>query len=357
MSDHGKLLMCLETPSGRFIGFDGLYTSIFKSAYQHLLRPEPTDHLYPLSCFLRDIAGLGVKFAFDIPVGDVKPLDLLVLFDCPSRKRLKDINRLSFGTSLILDIENPLISPGNQLHFHDCQAISPYRKNPFRKTDTSYAYKQIPTVASTEEAPDVVNTSIICSNLLGGSSFLYAFRRHVINVLSRFGPEKFLFYGKGWQSSLKKTLLPQLKSYWRRPGAMVDTFNYAMRSYPRVSLDCYQGAPPSKDVLLSASTSICIENTVIVPGYTTEKPLEPLIYGCLPIYVGTSDDSYLTRYLPVHNADVLSLVSTYKAMESMTQAEIRKSAIQIKQSINDSLLTGEIRTTLSAAYESIYALL
>lgn len=356
MSSPDTLVLQIETPSGKLIGFDGRFRLNLKLAFQKSPCPDPAEHLYPLCCFFRDIANLGVTFTFDVPIDDAKPLDLLVLFDCPARKRLPVLAKLSYARLLILDIENPLISPGNMAHFDDSCAISPYRLNAYKKVDTAYAYKQIPRVPSPREVNDIVNTSIICSNLLGDSSYLYAFRRHIINTFSALGPERFKFYGKGWQASLKRSLPQEVRKLYRNPGSLIKTLGYALISYPSVNLKCYLGSPPSKDVLLSISTSLCIENTVNVPGYTTEKALEPLIYGCLPIYVGPQSDSYLSGYLPVHRPDASRLLSEFRAVESLTSEEIADSAEKLRLSLNDGLHRGDIKTTFSAAYELIYSL-
>jgi hypothetical protein len=102
---------------------------------------------------------------------------------------------------------------------------------------------------------------------------LYEERVRATKYFQKAIPEQFDMYGQGWRQD---TFLP-----WFSPH----------RLFP-----CYKGPVISKhETMRHYRFSLCYENTGNVRGYVSEKVLDSLRCGCVPIYLGAPD---IEEYVP-----------------------------------------------------------
>ena len=263
--------------------------------------------------------------------------------------------------SYVCQIASLIISP-----YVDTKC-GPIGGNLFR-TLTSFVYKQIPTICG--KAHDSVNqryephtihspsrvadcvegrhyiASIVCSNLTKPLPAQYAFRRHLINCCSQALGDKFIFYGRGWNpasanSSNLSSLKKQLKAIAKKT-----------LTKPKVLLDRYMGELPDKSPLLNCSTTYSVENFLEPPGFVTEKLFEPLIYGCLPIYVGNQQHNPFSEIVESCPPDAMNLVSkairiSSDRLSTFGQAETMRAAFnQLFKTRNDLTSLSYLRETL-----------
>jgi hypothetical protein len=357
-----KLTCRLVSPSGRLILFDGLYSTTIYSAFlsAKTFSVNINDHLYHLQHFFLDLLANGyhedTSHSFQVP-------DLNVFFDFPASYPKRRLNLLTHENTIICEIENPLYTLISRPFYSHFKIISPYLHSPWLKSHTSYVYAAIPTsqrnnLPAKFKTPSL--TSIVCSNLAGPRPFLYDFRRHVINAFSLFGDDQFSFFGKGWinhrflpepplKSFIGNTVLSTYRNYKR-------SISQYLLGYPKCDMSCFKGVLDSKEILHSFLSTLAIENTVNVPGYSTEKALEPLIYGCYPVYIGTNVENYLSSYLDILPVDVLSLLASVSSLQQKPSYVIRLHAEEIKTSINNDILSGKVKTTLGLLRDCLLSL-
>ena len=219
---------------------------------------------------------------------------------------------------------------------------------------TSFAYRDLPDCTdlggfqsnnnpSPYQDNGTYSASIFCSNLAAPPGSLYGFRRHLINASVAVYGSKFLHCGRGW-------LYPKTPKGIAR---QVKHFIIARKNHmPAVSLDSCHGSPPSKALLRQCKTTYAVENFLEPRCYTTEKPLEALSYGCVPVYVGARDQNWLSKYMAIYSPssfEVLSCVSSTAHNDITTTQHLASS---LRSSINDFLLTSE-RTSLAILYSHI----
>ena len=82
-----------------------------------------------------------------------------------------------------------------------------------------------------------------------------------------------------------------------------------------------------KDKLLTVSKYkfvLCFEN-VSWPGYVTEKIIDCLVAGTIPIYLGANDiDQFVPRGVFIDQREFSSNEQLYKYIESMSEADAMK---------------------------------
>lgn len=111
---------------------------------------------------------------------------------------------------------------------------------------------------------------------------LYTERIQVIRWYEKNAPEYFELYGLGWDK------FPPAYSAWDKLARGLSILNSRLsRSAPFPS---YRGEVPDKaSVLRQARFSFCFENSRDIPNYITEKMLDSLVAGCVPIYWGANN--------------------------------------------------------------------
>jgi hypothetical protein len=121
--------------------------------------------------------------------------------------------------------------------------------------------------------------------LIAGNKFsshpleLYSARREAIRWFERHHPEKFDFYGIGWDLLVLRGPRP------------VRAFNVLLPPTVRRALApqflCYRGPVDRKvEVLRQYRFTICFENAREIDGYISEKIFDCLVAGTIPVYWG-----------------------------------------------------------------------
>jgi len=108
---------------------------------------------------------------------------------------------------------------------------------------------------------------------------LYSQRSEAIKWFGRHHPDKFDFYGTGWD---------RYTSSNRYLRFLLMRIN--MPSIFKPNFCCYRGVVSSKkETLEKYKFAICYENAKDLPGYITEKIFDCFFAGCVPIYWGASN--------------------------------------------------------------------
>lgn len=83
----------------------------------------------------------------------------------------------------------------------------------------------------------------------------------------------------------------------------------------------YRGEIPpggKHDVLRRHTFSLCYENARGIPGYVTEKILDCMLAGCIPVYLGAPNvEKYVPRECFIDRRDFLSMESLHRFMVEM----------------------------------------
>jgi len=318
---------------------------------------DVSHHLYHLALLLRDVLNLGYK-AVDFGLTTNEPV--FILFDCPSRRILKFLlTRFTPKKIILILAEHPAYQPNHLFDIiRDCSClIHSYELGKENlpsistQTITSFAYQSIPRIESNawRNTKRNYDASIFCSNLVFKPPSLYAFRRHLINAATVTMDSRFAFFGRGWSSSIPHSnqhFHKSMHSIWSKK------IKPSLYRYPTINLSRYCGAPATKHSLLAARTAFAIENFLEPSGYTTEKALECLTYGCLPVYVGSTNSNWLSEFLPVRSPDTLQLLSDSISASNSDPFHLLEKVEKIRISINE-FLGHQALTSFSRLYEII----
>ena len=337
--------------------FDGLYPQTIRYAFDKAKFSSiiVTHHLFHLAQFFADLLNSGFHECATSTFEN--HFDLVVLFDWPSPRRLKKLNRAQWLKTIVCEVENPIYSSQQNCYDSSVKVISSFRNDAWAISQTAYIYSFIPShiKRSSDTDHQIKTSSILCSNLAGPKGTLYGFRRHVINVFSELGREDFHFFGRGWiQPSIQTASLSISSLRLSMVKLFISSqalFRRWIQNYPRCDLSCYRGEALSKEVLHSCRTTLAIENTIQLPGYVTEKAIEPLIYGCLPLYVGTKTNNFLASYIDILPPDVLALLAANSSYLQKPSFVLKDQAESIRCSINSDLASGRILTSLGVTSE------
>lgn len=343
--------------------FYGLYPSSVANAFSLAsnVGEAKTHHLYHLAKFFSDLQRLGYVVD-DFGSEPSCSRSIAVFLDVPRDRTLAFQIISSTDTAILVLSEHPFYQPSFWKDFASCVGIVihsydlPATLNCSRSFNslTSFAYRDLPDCTGSMDSSAfnegssclqgaTYSASIFCSNLVSPAESLYGFRRHLINASSSIYGSKFLHCGRGWVYPKKpKGLARQVKDFIaaRRNGM------------PIVSLDSYHGSPPSKALLSCCKTSYAVENFLEPLCYTTEKPLEALSHGCIPIYVGSRDRNWLSKFLCIHSASSLEVLSSVSSYSSNSINDTKIIASSLRASISDFLRTSE-QTSLAILYSLI----
>lgn len=115
---------------------------------------------------------------------------------------------------------------------------------------------------------------------------LYSSRLKAINWFEKNYPDKFDFYGMGWDTH--RFTGPKLIRALNK----IPYLNTLMTK----KHICYKGKVDKKiEVLSDYKYSICFENSCAIPGYISEKIMDCFFSGCVPVYYGAPN---ITEYIP-----------------------------------------------------------
>lgn len=146
--------------------------------------------------------------------------------------------------------------------------------------------------------------ALICSNRSHAEckTELYSYRRNIVDYYLTNDPNFLHLYGRGWSS--------------------YDSLVSNSRSISTI----YKGAPTSKlKTLSSYMFSFAIENERSDSMYITEKILDAMISGCIPIYLGSTQVSKLidpSLFIELSNFSSLAELGVY--LRSLSPEEIAR---------------------------------
>ncbi|MDH5206068.1 MAG: glycosyltransferase family 10 [Hylemonella sp.] len=162
---------------------------------------------------------------------------------------------------------------------------------------------------------------------------LYRERLVVIRWYERHAPDHFELYGLGWD---KPTPAYTLAGRLRRGASRLQSRLFGTPPFPS-----FRGEIRDKaDVLKRARFSFCYENNRDVANYITEKMLDSLVNGCVPVYWGADNvlnhvpaDCFIDRRQFRDTADVHRYLLTiddtrYRAYQDAIRAFLGSSAAQ-----------------------------
>ena len=120
------------------------------------------------------------------------------------------------------------------------------------------------------------------------SSDLYLERIHTIRWYEKNAPDKFELFGMGWDKSTPAfNFIGRVKRSLSRARTRV----FGHKPFPS-----YRGEIKDKgEILRRCKFSYCYENSRDLPNYITEKMLDSLVSGCVPIYWGADN---VLEYIP-----------------------------------------------------------
>ena len=246
-----------------------------------------TNHLYPFIEFLRYLkeSNLEINITNRITTIPIERIEVMFLQDISFEdiKLIKYLNNKSISPYKIISVaEHPVYQIKNFTEYikEFDVILCPYKLQiEYEETSFGYIFKSLPFLEKENKKEKIIDVSMICSNLSTKSNSNYSFRRHMINVISSIDKIDFEWYGRGWQHkgiiNNKKDLKYRLNSILGNPKINSNSYNK------------YKGEIKDKYCLMNSKTSLAIENHSWPTGYITEKLLEPLIYGSIPLYIGT----------------------------------------------------------------------
>ena len=130
-----------------------------------------------------------------------------------------------------------------------------------------------------------VFSTMICSNKVFNESVdgdLYLKRAEIISWFENNAVDDLHLYGLGWHKP------PHEKTLWGKAMRSLQRLKAKLTQTP--CFRTWRGPLPSKrDALTEAWFCFCYENTSSLPGYITEKILDALAVGCIPVYLGAPD--------------------------------------------------------------------
>lgn len=353
--------------SGKVALYRNRYDSVAVAVY-HLLKISPLDihshHLFPLVSFFKFLQASGYSISLEkcLPCSYINSVSIVFSHDLSSDsiRTVKEVRSAQpFVTSLLLLSEHPSyqkpLFTSSVLDMFDCVYTSmdlPHRN--ILPIFSSYIFREIPCADVPVgyvygQASDV---AIISSNLPNRRGTTYSLRRHMINVLSEIDSLSFIFHGRGWRLSDYSSNLRLLAKY------SLSNLSHSTRITPRALLR-YGGEVLDKNLLLTAKGCLSIENSLSPNGYITEKLIEPLVFGSIPVYMGPLASSKLLDILPHHflrffmHYDAPSMVKTCLEVSEMTLAQSKEISNDIRIAINSHLASNNFPTGLWKAAQFI----
>ena len=149
---------------------------------------------------------------------------------------------------------------------------------------------------------------------------LYSERIRAIRFMEKFHPKEFDLYGFWWD-------LPIINNGFLNDlliNAAISKFWPKLPSFLRFKrYPSYRGTIDyKKDILPKYKFTISYENEFGAKGYTSEKILEAMLHGCVPVYLGDPD---ITKHIPkncfIDKREYPTYESLYKKLSSIDENE------------------------------------
>jgi hypothetical protein len=187
-----------------------------------------------------------------------------------------------------------------------------------------------------------------CTLIAGNKSVqhpleLYSERRKIIRWFENNQPEKFRFFGMGWNEFTFAG--PKL---WRALNRWTWLRRLCSEPWPS-----YGGKVDSKlSTLSNYKFSICFENARDIPGYITEKIFDSMAAGCVPVYWGAPNIAdYVPELCYVDMKKFKNYEEMYVELSKMTSGEYQRRQDEIYrylQSSKHELFTPEANAAVIA---------
>lgn len=141
-------------------------------------------------------------------------------------------------------------------------------------------YGEVPGFAERDIFSCLINANKAFREVL--PSDLYLERINTIRWYEKSAPDKFNLYGMGWD---KETPAFTLAGRFKRSLAKMVTRLLGRQPFPS-----FRGEVGDKgDVLRRSKFSWCYENSKDLSNYITEKMLDSMVHGCVPVYWGADN--------------------------------------------------------------------
>lgn len=158
---------------------------------------------------------------------------------------------------------------------------------------------------------------------------LYSQRIDAIRWFETNHPDKFEFYGAGWDIHTFNG--PKIIRGFNRLPFLRTLRRWLAEKYPS-----YKGKVDSKiETLRQYKFSICYENAQGIPGYITEKIFDSMSSGCIPVYWGAPNIAdYIPEACYIDKRKFKTYEELYKYLEGMSEAEYNSRLMSIMDYLN-----------------------
>ena len=258
---------------------------------------------------------------------DMEPLShysAAVFLDHPTflNSKFRELRRL--GTKLYLVLcENPAMRPDNYWRCNHGPFEKVFTWDPSWIDNKKYFKFHLPI-----KTPDPVQfridraekqkfcLTIASQKYSSHSRQIYTERVKAIRWFEQSHPEEFDLFGTDWDRRYFTRRLARFNLVLQR------LYKQFPNSFRTRNFTSWRGLVPSKNATMRKyKFSICYENAVF-PGYVTEKMLDALFAGCVPIDLGAPD---VTDYIPpetfIDKRKFSSYEELYRYLKGMSESE------------------------------------
>jgi hypothetical protein len=264
---------------------------------------------------------LGHTFA-TIDTAPLETFDAVVFCDYPTKLRSHFRQALKSGKPLYLIItEGPAVwpfnwNPANHAPFKKIFTWSPSLVDGKKYIHMHVGFRLPEFTPYAPSRAEKFCCLISSQKYSWAAGELYSERVRAIRWFERHHPDEFDLYGQRWDRFYFKKRLSGINLLLNRAYSM---FPWLPRSR---SFPSYRGTVDSKrKTLPNYKFSIAYENAGY-PGWLTEKPLDPMFAGCVPVYLG---DPEVTKIIPkeafIDKRDFPTYEALYCYLKGMSAAE------------------------------------
>lgn len=258
------------------------------------------------------------KNGYEIATNDINTIansDVVIYQDLPKNLPYdSDIHK-----SYLIMNESPLIRPDNfnkdkHKYFNKIFTWNDTLVDNQKYFKFNYSFN-IPKVI-----PKIYDKRKLCCLIVGNKysnhpNELYSERKKLIRWFEENAPSDFYLFGVGWNEYRFKGM-KLLRALNRIPFLTKLMFKYFGDYYPS-----YQGKIDNKyEAMQDFKFAICYENIKDISGYITEKMLDAMFAGCIPIYLGADN---VTEHIPknafIDKRDFISYEELFSYIKNMDE--------------------------------------
>lgn len=230
---------------------------------------------------------------YEIATNDINTIeesDVVIYHDLPSQLPQKKDKHKSY---LIMN-ESPLVRPDNfdKLKHENFSKIFTWDDD---LVDNKKYFKFNYSFVIPEKIPKNPNKEKLCCLIVGNKisnhpNELYSERVELIRWFEKKHPLDFDLYGVGWNEYSFRGIKP-IRAFNKLQIAKKIMYQFFGDYYPS-----YRGSVIDKfETMQNYKFAICYENIKNISGYITEKMLDSMFAGCIPIYLGSNN---ITSHIP-----------------------------------------------------------